>query len=87
MLVSTNGGEVFMNEEGDVPGHGTCYVDEKQMANIFSLFHMSKDHRITMDTDIENTFIVHYKDGRQVKFEATEEGLCVFSLWTLSFRR
>ena len=31
-----------------------------------------------MDTDIENTFIVHFKDGRTVKFEATEEGLCVF---------
>ena len=45
MLMSTNGGEVFMNEEGDVPGkRGPCYIDEKQMANIFSLFHMAKDH-------------------------------------------
>ena len=51
---------------------------KKQMANIFGLFHMSKEHRITMDTDIENSFIVHFKDGRKVKFEATEEGLCVF---------
>ena len=76
--MSTNGGEVFLNKEGDVPDYGACYIDQKQMANIFGLFHMSMEHRITMDTDIENAFIVHFKDGRQVKFEATEEGLCVF---------
>ena len=68
-----------MDEECDVPGkRGPCYIDEKQMANIFSLFHMAKDHRITMDTAKENAFIVHYPDGRQIKFEATEEGLYVF---------
>ena len=71
MIMSTNGGEAFLNKEGDVPGYGACYVDAKQMANIFGLFHMSKQHRITMDTDIENAFIVHFKDGRTVKFEAT----------------
>ena len=68
-----------MDEEGDVPGkRGPCHIDEKQMANIFSLFHMAKDHRITMDTAKGNAFIVHYPDGRQIKFEATEEGLYVF---------
>ena len=67
MIMSTNGGKVFLNKEGDVPDYGACYIDQKQMANIFGLFHMSKEHRITMDTDIENAFIVHFKDGRQVK--------------------
>ena len=42
MIMSTNGGEVFLNKEGDVPGYGACYVDPKQMANIFGLFAMSK---------------------------------------------
>ena len=44
MIMSTDGGEVFMNKEGDVPGYGTCYVDKKQMANVFGLFAMSKKH-------------------------------------------
>ena len=87
MIMSTNGGEVFMDKEGDVPGFGTCYVDPKQMANIFGLFAMSKHHRITMDTDIENAFIVHFEDGRTVKFEATEKACMFLNLQKNTLRR
>ena len=67
------------NLKGNVPGYGEVWFDESAIANIFSLNNMAKRHRITYDSSKEDVLIV-YKDGKQIKFKASKNGLYYFKL-------
>ncbi|MGC8551185.1 MAG: hypothetical protein ACP5M4_16030, partial [Acidobacteriaceae bacterium] len=47
------------------------------MANIFGLSEMVDRCRVTFDSDVEDGFVVHVKDGK-IKFSRTSEGLYAY---------
>jgi hypothetical protein len=65
--MNTNGGKVLVKKT-------EVWFDPNMMANILGLFHMTKEHRCTMDTAVENCINVHTPGGI-TKFKATPEGL------------
>jgi hypothetical protein len=80
--MNTNGGKLIVRRTGVVPDFGRVWYDPKMMANILGLYyHMTKKHRCTMDTAVENCINVHAPDG-VMKFWASKEGLYVWKLAT-----
>lgn len=78
IAMATNAGTKPMNLEANVEGYGKAYYDSEQMANIFGFAKMVDKHRITYDSDIEDAFNVHLKNGSVVKFARTDDDLYAF---------
>ena len=75
--MATNVGTRLTNQEANIPGFGTVWYDEGAIVNIFSFTELVDKHRITFDSSVENTFLVHQPD-KIVKFEHTPEGLYTY---------
>ncbi|MGC8547339.1 MAG: hypothetical protein ACP5MU_06790 [Thermoplasmata archaeon] len=75
--MTTNAGEKIIGFEGQVKGFGKVYYDPTMMANIFGLSEMVDRCRVTFDSDVEDAFVVHVKDGK-IKFSRTPEGLYAY---------
>ncbi|MGC9261855.1 MAG: hypothetical protein ACP5I8_17490, partial [Phycisphaerae bacterium] len=75
--MTTNAGEKLIGLEGQVKGFGKVYYDPTMMANIFGLSEMVDRCRVTFDSDVEDAFVVHVKDGK-IKFSRTPEGLYAY---------
>ncbi|WP_427962039.1 hypothetical protein, partial [Acidithiobacillus sp.] len=75
--MTTNAGEKIIGLEGQVKGFGKVYYDPTMMANIFGLSEMVDRCRVTFDSDVEDAFVVHVKDGK-IKFSRTPEGLYAY---------
>lgn len=72
MQMSTNAGSRIANVTGQMPGmEDEMWCDNKSKANVFSFLKMAKNHRITCDTEKENTFDVHADKG-VVKFKVNK---------------
>ena len=75
IAMSTNSGEALLDTLATVPGLADdVHFHEQGMANILGLYHMTLKCRVTMDTAVENCFLVHHPNGI-IKFKCTEEGL------------
>ena len=77
LKMATNAGCKENKLKGNVPGYGEVWYDKRAIANVFSSNNMAQRHRITYDSGKEDAFIVH-KDGKQIKFEASKNGLYYF---------
>ena len=66
--MKTNAGTKRLNLEGKVNGLGTAWFDPEHCANIFGFSHVVDKNRITYDSDQEDAFLVHTKNGI-VKFK------------------
>ena len=76
----TNAGVKIIDEEGIMPGFtGTMYANDSLMATIFAMRDLIKQYRVTFDSEKEDVFNVHTKDGL-MKFEASKEGLYIYKL-------
>ena len=75
LLLATNAGMKENNKKAHVPEFGDVWFDQDAIANIFGFADVKKKHRITCDSDKEDAFLVHTKEGI-VKFEASPQGLC-----------
>ena len=73
--MSTNAGVKLLTSEGEVPGFGMAWFDPTQMANIFGFSKLVDKHRVTYDSALEDAFIVHFDNGRTLKFKRTPQGL------------
>jgi Reverse transcriptase (RNA-dependent DNA polymerase) len=81
--MATNAGNKFITLVADVPGlDDEVRFDKEGIANLFSLSKLVKHSRITYDSDIEDSFFMHMKDGSVTKFEHTPEGLYAFKVDT-----
>ena len=78
MELGTNTGTKTINQNAMVPGHGEVKFGKDGIANIFAFSDMiKKGYRITIDTDVENAFLLD--NGKQrIKFEANDEGLYIY---------
>ena len=66
--MATNAGTRLTNQQANLPGFGTIWYDEGAITNTFSFSELVEKHRITFDSSVENTFLVHQPD-KIVKFE------------------
>lgn len=59
----------------DLPNYGTVWYSPKSLANVLSLASVRQKYRVTMDTNIEPTFLVHKNDNTVLKFAEHKNGL------------
>ena len=74
----TNGGFQDSTLIGDFPNLGAVWFNPDSIANILSLSHVRQVCRVTMDTGIDPSMIVHRVDGSQMNFREHPCGLFVF---------
>ena len=78
LVMETNAGSKLITQTGKVPGYGDVWYDAEAISNLFSVSDMvKKGHRVFLDTDIENTFVVRSRDGKTIKFPVDSRGLYV----------
>ena len=65
--MATNTGTRLTIQEANVPDFGTVWYVEGAIANIFSFEELVEKNRITFDSSVENTFLVHQPD-KIIKF-------------------
>ena len=76
----TNGGFQDSALIGDFPNLGEVWFNPESIANILSLSHVRQVCRVTMDTSIAPSMIVHRVDGSQLIFREHVCGLFVLDL-------
>ena len=74
----TNGGFQDSTLIGDFPNLGAVWFNPESIANILSLSHVRQVCRVTMDTGIDPSMIVHRINGSQMIFREHACGLFVF---------
>jgi hypothetical protein len=77
--LATNAGTKTTKQVADVPGFGMVWYEETAIANIFGVSDLKKKHRITFNSEKEDTFIVHMDSGN-MKFKCNPEGLYTFEV-------
>ena len=75
MFIHCTAGVAKTNLIGDLPGYGTVWYHPNGIANILSLSKVKEKYRVTFDSDINNQFVVHRKDGTQRIFQQSPRGL------------
>ena len=65
--IQTNGGTMTINQTCEIPYLGTHWFHKDAITTIISLADLSKQYRITMNTDIKKCMIVHLNQPK-VKF-------------------
>ena len=58
----TNGGPIISDETASVDKLGKVWYNKSSVANIISFADLRKRYRITYDSDVENSFILHTPD-------------------------
>lgn len=81
-----NGGVQDTFEVGKFGEVEEVYYNRASLANILSYSMMSDTHRITSDTNVENSFILHDFMGETVKFIRSDIGLYYYDIrWSKNF--
>ena len=74
--VLSNGGELDVNQEGDLDGIGVVPFTNDGIANLLSMAKLvDQGFRVYIDTDVEDAILVFKPDGRIIKFERSDNGL------------
>ena len=74
--LDTNGGRLTTTLQAKVPGFdGRVWFDEDAITNIFAFHQLVQQYPITYDSQKEDAFIVHKKDGTTIKFIKAPNGL------------
>jgi len=77
LRLHTSGGTLDTHQKGRLGGF-TVWYNPKCLANILSLALVSDQYRVTMDSEIENTFSVHISEEHVMKFVRVLPGLYLF---------
>ena len=75
MFIHCTAGVAKTNLIGDLPGYGTVWYHPDGIANILSLSKVKEKYRVTFDSDINNQFVVHHRDGTQQIFQQSPRWL------------
>ena len=63
IMMKTNAGAKLLSVDAELGGFGTVKFDPEQMANILALYFMADKYRITADTAVEQSVVVHTEKG------------------------
>jgi len=75
MCIHCNAGNVWTNQQGDLPGYGVVWYLPKAIANILSLHNVASRYRVVYDSAQGNKFIVTKEDGTKKVFNQSKHGL------------
>ena len=78
--MSTNAGKKVLNVEADMPGVSRALLDTDAMANILGLTYLTDKYRVTMDSAVEDAFLVHLPGGKIVKFDRKKQRLYTYTV-------
>ncbi len=77
-----------MDKEGELMGYGTVYYHPKVAANVISFFNLTKKFdSVVYDNQKKDAFIVTRKDGSQLEFVPSKEGLYYYDFLNSVKRR
>ena len=82
----SNGGSIDTNQKGKF-GNLTVWYNPHSLANILSLALVTEQYRVTLDTGVDNAFIVHISDQHNIKFERHTSGLYFFDTSNIDLRK
>ena len=68
MEIMCNAGTVNCNTMGVLEGFGKIWYSKDGLANVLSVYELSKEYRITMDSPINNTFYVQKNNNKTPRF-------------------
>ena len=74
-LVLTSNGGTQDSEKQAKFGDMTVWFNANSLANILSLSLVAEHFRVTMDTYVDNSFVVHLNDSIKLKFSCHPNGL------------
>ena len=77
MQMQTNGGMITNNHKATIPNYGEVWYNPSAITNILSFTKLKyKGNRITYDSNKEDAFAVHTKQG-EIRFNRTDNNLYV----------
>ena len=65
----TNGGQQLSTNIADTKYFGQVWFNEESLANIFSLAGVCKYARVTMDSIVKNSMLIHREDGNVMELK------------------
>ena len=78
--MKTNAGSRSITHEANLIGlDNKVWYDPDSVANIFGLYDLTKQHRVTYDSAKEDSFLVHVDKDDIIKFKNNNEGLYYFT--------
>ena len=80
MVAITNGGQQSSRNVADTQFFGQVWYNDKSIANILSLADVTKHARVTMDSGVKNSMLVHRSDGMIMEFKQYRSGLYYFDV-------
>ena len=75
LTLHTNGGILQSNQKGELPIYGKVWHDERALTNILSFFNLQKKFHVTFDNRKDDSFHVYTKDGKEVRFSPSPNGI------------
>ena len=73
----SNGGYIETSKKGRF-GNFDVWYSPKSIANILSLALVTEEYRVTLDTAVDNSFIMHVTEHHKIKFRRHRSGLYYF---------
>ena len=77
LRLHSSGGHLDTHQKGKFGGF-TVWCNPSSLANILSLSLVTEQHRVTMDSSVENALVVHVSSDHVIKFCRYSPGLCYF---------
>ena len=78
----SNGGYMETNLKGKF-GNFEVWYSPKSLANILSLALVTEEYRVTLDTGVDNSFIMHITEYHKLRFRRHSSGLYYFDVTTV----
>ena len=80
VTIHCNAGTSCIDTVADLKGYGLVWFDEKCIANCLSLALTSDQYRVTLDTEQDQAFLVHKKNGTFRRFHRADCDLYICDL-------
>src|SRR5210317_1697331 len=75
IIMQTNAGDKELSTVGELPGlKSEVWIDPTCKVNVLSLSGLTNQYRVTFDSSVDDTFIIH-DNNNKIRFGRTQEGL------------
>ena len=76
----SNGGSLMYNKSGNLSSLPDIevYYNPDSIANLLSMAYITENYRVTMDSAVENSIVVHVGNGNDLKFLMCARGIYYF---------
>jgi len=74
LTLHCNAGKAIVSKRGDLKGYGTVWYHPGGITNILSLNNVQKKYKVTYDSSVNTSFIVHKTDGTNRIFMPSKKG-------------